>query len=74
MVPETAVFQRISDLSKTRWQPPRQEKLQVINTKSHFKKPRFLALNGTFQKINFQNPRCSPFCGACKNASNFLPL
>jgi len=43
MVPEAAVFQRISDLSKTRWQPPRQEKLQVINTKSHFKKPRFLA-------------------------------
>ena len=43
MVPEAAVFQRISDLTKTRWQPPRQEKLQVINTKSHFKKPRFLA-------------------------------
>ena len=38
MVPEAAVFQRISDLSKTRWQPPRQEKLQYINTKSHFKK------------------------------------
>ena len=56
MVPEAAVFQRISDLSKTRWQPPRQEKLQVINTKSHFKKPRFLAPNGTFRKNIFQKP------------------
>lgn len=74
MVPETAVFQRISDLSKTRWQPPRQEKLQVINTKSHFKKPRFWALNGTFQKIIFQNPCYRPLGGACKNASKFLPL
>ena len=43
IVPAAAVFQRISDLSKTLRQPPRQEKLQVINTKSHFKNPLFLA-------------------------------
>ena len=41
LVPEAAVFQRISDLSKTLRQPPRQEKLQYINTKSFARKPRF---------------------------------
>ena len=40
-VPEAAGFQRISDLSKTLRQPPRQEKLQYINTKSFARKPRF---------------------------------
>ena len=42
LVPEAAVFQRISDLSKTLRQPPRQEKLQYINTKSFARKTRFL--------------------------------
>lgn len=56
MVPRAAFFQRISDLSKTLRQPPRQEELQYINTKSHFKKPRFLVKNGTFRKNNFQKP------------------
>ena len=74
MVPETAVFQRISDLSKTRWQPPRQEKLQYINTKSHFKKPLFLAKNGTFRKNNLQKPHLTALYGACKNAGKILPL
>ena len=41
LVPVAAIFQRISDLSKTLRQPPRQEKLQFINTKSRFKKPSF---------------------------------
>ena len=48
LVPDAARFQRISDLSKTLRQPPRQEKLQYIYTKSHFKKTRFLVQNGTF--------------------------
>ena len=54
IVPEAAVFQRISDLSKTRWQPPRQEKLQYIYTKSHFKKPRFLTKMALWDKLFFK--------------------
>jgi len=41
-------------LSKTRWQPPRQEKLQVINTKSYFKKTRFLSQMAHFRKLFFK--------------------
>ena len=44
LVPEAAVFQRISDLSKTLRQPPRQEQLQFLNTKSNFKNPSFQAI------------------------------
>ena len=40
MVPEAAFFSEDIRLVKDSMAtPPRQEKLQVINTKSHFKKP-----------------------------------